>query len=166
MSFCKECLTVANETSETEDLHVTFYNTNKHYRLGFGCDALLCSENKNKYCFIRYLDSADKNALLSSSKNSSETSISLNVNGTSCCSKCSCETDCEKQGNCCPDRLTTFPYPSSNYPLGGIFECAYTSVKKTTTRLSQRRPQLISKCSQKYNDIDVIQRCELSNLNT
>ena len=30
----------------------------------------------------------------------------------------------------------------------------------------QRRTQLISKCSQKYNGIDVIQRCESSHLDT
>ena len=164
MYFCIECLTVTNEISETEDLHVAFLNKYTHYRLGFGCKALFCRENQ-EYNSIRYLDSADKNALLSSSNNSSETSISLNFNGTICCSKCSCETDCERQGNCCPDRLTTFPYPSSNYPLGGIFECAHTSVKEKP-RLSQRRTQLISKCSQTYNDIDVIQRCESSSLDT
>ena len=80
---------------------------------------------------------------------------------STCCSNCSCNDECEKEGTCCPDKLTSFP-EHGNYRLGGIYGCHLTSVKEKP-ELGQKYRRMISHFDVSYKHDYVVNLCEETN---
>ena len=136
-------------THGTENTLETFVDRYKKYRKLFWCDAPLCGET---------VDTKELKL------NQSSVDIIISVTYSKCCSNCSCDINCEKNGNCCPDRLENFPN-QGNYPVGGIYGCHLTSVK-SKPHMSQALKKMISKCDVNYINADVIRLCESENSKT
>ena len=134
------------ETAE-EDLYDTFVDKYKLYREQAGCAAPLCNttdEPRTPTCPPGWLCKTFKE-----------------IDQTSnCCSNCSCDDKCEMDGTCCPDKLVNFPR-HRNYPLGGIYGCHLTSVKKKP-KFGQSYRRMISRCDVNYKNDYIISQCEKS----
>ena len=154
VSFLFSFYTIAvNDTIVNKDPYRTFIDQYIRYMNGFGCDAPLCGENTanetDNRGYIRTPDYENTN-----------TRSRLNV--SRCCSKCSCGAECEREGNCCPDIIANFPNASTNYPLGGIYGCGYTSIKEKP-EFSNKSTKVINRCNKTYdeNENDIL-NCESS----
>ena len=105
-----------------------------HYRSHFNCDVPLCNNNIS-------FNSTD-------------------MAGFSCCASCSCDSLCERSGDCCPDKLIHFP-GAGLYPVGGIFDCRSTSLKSYPNYGNVHR-KFISKCDMEFQDTEIGYKCETS----
>ena len=130
---------------ELDNFRDTLISEYKRFRQEIGCDAPLCSNNNygNNQVWTQDTNVFDN--------------VSISSGNYSCCSNCSCNKDCERFGDCCPDKLPYFPN-ASEYPVGGIFECGFITVKETP-RVYKSRQHMISKCSPSYEAKDVIKQC-------
>ena len=104
------------------------------YRHVFNCTVSLCNDDGNARSTI------------------------TNQRTTSCCSGCRCDPQCERRGDCCPDKLYNFPEPNM-YPIGGIFKCRQTSLK-SSPYYGQRYHKFISKCSLDFQNSRTVVDCE------
>lgn len=138
-------------TKAQEATQKRFVNEYKRYRKNLGCDVPLCYRNEDL-------------KVPQTTVHPNKTIISVVVNTPQCCSNCRCDSDCEKMGNCCPDKIVNFSR-SGQYPQGGMYGCYLTSVKKKP-EFSQTHRKMIDKCALNYTNKDVIKQCESLNPNT
>ena len=133
--------TVIPETENRIITHEDFLKRYEIYRTRLNCDVDLCNERNTTF-------------------NASDT---FTFSKTSC-SSCSCDALCERRGDCCPDKLTSFP-EAGRYPLGGVFKCI-PSTLKLHPYFRQWLAEVIAKCDVRYDDLNVKEKCETAKNNT
>ena len=147
---------------DSENLVNLFVSEYKRYRQMFGCDVILCSPPDKTAQEPTRNDRVPKTPLGRIEQETHQNNLTFITftitSNENCCSNCSCDENCEKEGTCCPDKLPHFP-DGGSYPLGGIYGCHMTSVKPKP-ELSQKYRKMISKCDLRYKNVHTIRKCE------
>ena len=139
----------SNFTEYCDSKHVTGLSFNKF-------DNKMVSQDQLVKRYIEYRHVF--NCTVSLCNDESIVRSAINQRTTSCCSGCRCDPQCERRGDCCPDKLYKFPEPNL-YPVGGIFKCLQTSLK-ASPQYDQRYHKFISKCALNFPNSRTVVDCE------